>query len=125
MSTTTLIAIAAVVILFYLYKKWTSGISPEEFRQKLNEEPGTIIDVRTPGEFNSGHLKRTDLNIDVSSNDFEKRLEKLNTNNTYYLYCRSGSRSARAAKIMERNGFQEVYNIGSFQRLVKAGFQRT
>ncbi|HNF87496.1 MAG TPA: rhodanese-like domain-containing protein, partial [bacterium] len=67
-------------------------------------------DVRTAGEFSAGHLKEAVL-LDFMKPEFESELEKLDKSATYYVYCRSGNRSAKAALLMNQKGFQSVYNV--------------
>ncbi|GAA5522838.1 rhodanese-like domain-containing protein [Aliifodinibius salicampi] len=98
-------------------------ISSEEFEQKYSEVPGIVIDVRTQDEYDEGHLAVTDRHHDLLNGDFEARLDSLDKNKTYYLYCRSGNRSGQAAKLMIENGFENVYNIGGFEDLVAAGLE--
>jgi len=99
-------------------------MDPNEFREKVKDNPGVIIDVRTSKEYSKGHLKKTDYNLDVMSGEFQRKLNSLDKNETYYLYCRSGNRSGKAASIMKQNGFNDVYNIGAFPALVRAGFEK-
>ena len=54
-----------------------------------------IIDVRTAAEFENRHLQNA-INIDYLSYDFWDRLEILDTDRNYYIYCLSGRRSIRA-----------------------------
>ncbi|MCU0390255.1 MAG: rhodanese-like domain-containing protein [Thermoflexibacter sp.] len=42
---------------------------------------------------------------------------------TYYLYCRSGARSGKAAEMLEQAGFSKVFNVGGFEELANAGFE--
>lgn len=120
-----ILLIAAGLALFYFQKTRSSGntLKPETFKEKVEEVPGIVIDVRTPKEFSAGHLKLADHNYDLLSGEFEQKLENLDKNKTYYLYCRTGNRSGKAAGIMKSNGFENVYNVGGYQRLVDAGFQ--
>jgi len=69
-----------------------------------------IIDVRTPEEYAEGHLENA-VNIDFNADDFEDRINELDKDKTYLIYCRSGVRSAGARDVMEELGFSEVYNI--------------
>jgi rhodanese-related sulfurtransferase len=80
---------------------------------------GIVIDVRTPAEYQSARLKDAQ-NIDISSPDFSKRVSALEGTEVYYLYCRSGARSQKAAEIMSRAGFR-AFNIGGLQALESAG----
>jgi len=69
-----------------------------------------IIDVRTPDEFNMGHLENA-INIDFYSDTFEQNIDKLDKDKTYLIYCRSGKRSGKSHVIMEGLNFSEVYNM--------------
>lgn len=64
----------------------------------------TVLDVRTPAEFNSGHLDKA-INIDIKSDQFESKAEQLDKSKTVLIYCLAGSRSASAAKILRKKGF--------------------
>jgi rhodanese-related sulfurtransferase len=68
-----------------------------------------IIDVRTAGEFNEGHITNA-INIDVESMRFDAEIAALDKNVTYALYCRSGNRSSIAAGKMSDAGFTSILN---------------
>ena len=86
------------------------------------QSPGTvIIDVRTPEEFASGHVKGA-LNIPVESADFAAQVSALDPATTYAIYCRSGNRSAVATAEMGSMGFAHLYDLdGGFVDLEAAG----
>ena len=69
-----------------------------------------LVDVRTPKEFNAGHLENS-LNIDWLGDSFIEEFEKINKDKTIYLYCRSGRRSADATKYLDSLGYKDVYNL--------------
>ena len=102
-------------------------LSPDEFRARLAEPVparagnAVVLDVRTPAEYAHGHLRGARL-VDALSPDFAREVEKLDRDRPYFLYCRSGNRSGRAARVMRDLGFQEVYNVGGFDDLARAGF---
>jgi len=75
-----------------------------------------ILDVRTKGEYQSGHL-RNSLNIPLDN--LQSNLKKLNKNRTIVTCCASGARSGAARRILKSNGFTEVHNGGSWQSLKK------
>ncbi len=75
-----------------------------------------IVDVRTKGEFQSGHL-RNSINIPVAN--LPQNLKKLNKNKPVITCCASGARSASARRILKSNGFEHVYNGGSWYGLRK------
>ena len=69
-----------------------------------------IIDVRTPEEFEEGHIQGA-LNINVKSEDFVSEIEKLSKSDTLLVYCRSGRRSLYATQVMVSFGFQKIYDL--------------
>ena len=80
-----------------------------------------IIDVRTAGEFNEGHITNA-INIDVQSSSFDSDIAALDKNATYALYCRSGNRSGIAAGKMSDAGFTSILNAQvGFVDLVASG----
>lgn len=85
-------------------------ISVDEFEKKLTESDIQIVDVRTPEEFEQGHIKGA-KNININGGDFEAQLNQLDKNKTVLVYCLSGGRSSSAAGIMEDKGFKAVYNM--------------
>lgn len=91
--------------------------------EQLADKPGIVIDVRTPDEYRSGHLKIANFNYDLLSGEFEGKLSELDKDTTYYLYCRSGNRSGKAAELMRQHGFTDVHNLGGFQALVDKGLE--
>lgn len=78
-----------------------------------------IIDVRTPEEYASGHLEGAHL-LDLNSGEFAATFTSLDPEAEYYVYCRSGNRSAQAISMMESEGFTNVTNLGSVGDASKA-----
>lgn len=81
----------------------------EEFKGELEKTNGILIDVRTAGEFASGTVSGA-KNIDVMSPNFKSAINKLDKNREYFLFCRSGNRSAQACDLMSKEGFK-VHNL--------------
>lgn len=128
MLKTVLIILAVAIMGFVLFQSKSSGSDPdridvETFKMKYQEDKGVVIDVRTAGEHKSGHLAITDHNYDVTNGQFQSKLADLDKEETYYLYCRSGSRSNNALQMMKKNGFKKVYNIGGYSALARAGLE--
>lgn len=71
-----------------------------------------LLDVRTAEEYSSGNIPNS-INIDVLSPDFKSKIELLDKNKEYLVYCRSGNRSLIASSIMATNGFIKVYNLNN------------
>jgi len=81
---------------------------------ELVKNGAQIIDVRTPGEFNGGHIKNA-KNIPLQS--LGNNLSKINKNKPVITCCASGARSAAAKNILQNSGFTEVYNGGGWHSL--------
>ena len=69
-----------------------------------------IIDVSTPREYEDLHLEGA-INVSILSWFFKARLDIMDRNKTYIVYCKVGARSKAAKKLMELLGFQNIYNI--------------
>jgi phage shock protein E len=85
--------------------------------------PGApVLDVRTPAEFSGGHLQGA-LNVDVMAPDFPEQVDALglDAEAPIYLYCRSGNRSGKAARILRERGYHRAFNVGGLDELVGEG----
>ncbi len=76
----------------------------------LVERGYQVIDVRTPEEFEAGHIEGA-LNINVKAAEFVDEIQKLSKTDTLLVYCRSGRRSAYAAQVMVSFGFRKIYDL--------------
>ncbi|MCU0382535.1 MAG: rhodanese-like domain-containing protein [Cyclobacteriaceae bacterium] len=95
--------------LFSFGSKAYEGLQAETFKQKLKETKGILVDVRTAAEFKSGSITGA-RNIDVMSPSFLTQFAGLDKAKTYFIYCRSGARSAQACTMLSKQGFK-VYNL--------------
>ncbi|MFD2571662.1 thioredoxin [Spirosoma soli] len=87
------------------------SLAPDAFATQLQQQPtAQLLDVRTPGEFNGGHLIGA-KNIDFRDAAFGQNLARLDKAKPVYVYCLSGGRSAEAAKLMREQGFTNVYEL--------------
>lgn len=85
-------------------------LTPLEFKQKVECGNIQLIDVRTPKEFNSGHIKGA-KNIDFFSGHFNTEFNKLDKKSPVYVYCRSGSRSRQTAKKLANMEFTSIFDL--------------
>ena len=75
------------------------------------DENSVILDVRTEDECNNGVIPNS-INIDIYlGQEFIEQLETLDKTKNYYVYCRSGARSANACEAMNTLGFENAYNL--------------
>lgn len=70
----------------------------------------TLIDCRKPTEVALLRLPRG-VNVDYLAYDFWDKISQLPKDGTYFVYCNSGRRSARACTLMKNGGFRSVYNL--------------
>jgi len=96
-------------------------MKPEEFEKVAAREGVVILDVRTPAEFKTRHLKGAVL-LSVQSPKFDEQAKALDKTKTYAIYCAMGPRSTRACAAMEKAGFTSLYNLeGGILAWEKAG----
>lgn len=84
---------------------------PAVDHRALVRDGATLVDVRTDDEFRAGHVHGA-RNIPV--HEIEQRLSEIPKDRTVVLYCRSGARSASAASVLQRKGY-DVVDIGPMQ----------
>ena len=87
-----------------------TNLNVNDFASKIKDSSVTLVDVRTPAEFTSGHIAGA-TNIDFESGTFASDIQKLDKTKTYAVYCRSGNRSGQATALMAKDGFTSVYNL--------------
>jgi rhodanese-related sulfurtransferase len=91
-----------------IQKRVVSLISPEDLN---NLKDIQLIDVRTPEEFDEGHLNNA-MNIDYYDDNFMNDMSsKLDKSKPIYIYCKSGGRSGKASKKLKQQGFIKVYDL--------------
>lgn len=84
--------------------------------QEVISNGAVILDVRTKGEYQSGHLRKS---INIPIDNLPQNIKKLDKNKPIITCCASGARSAAARRLLKSNGFEQVYNGGSWNSLKK------
>ena len=85
-------------------------IKPEKLLQLLQKKEVTLIDVREPIEYHTGYIEHAH-NIPLSSINKIKVKSLTNKDKKIVVYCKSGSRSLEAAKILIKNSEHDVWNL--------------
>src|SRR5882672_9326431 len=80
-------------------------VGVDEFEKLWKEKRGTVLDVRTAKEFESGHIPGA-LNIDLNAPNFDKKVADLDKSQTYLVHCAAGVRSVRACEKMSKLDFK-------------------
>lgn len=91
----------------------TSGnndVTVTEAQEMIKSDKVVIIDVRTPEEYEKGHLENATL-INFFDEDFDQKIAELPKDQEYIVYCHSGNRSGKAVKKMEAAGFTNAHNM--------------
>lgn len=90
-----------------------SSTSNEELT-KLIQEGAMLVDVRSPGEFSTGSAKGA---VNIPLDNVGNSLNKFKNKSHIIVFCRSGNRSGQAKSILERNGFTNVTNGGTWDQV--------
>lgn len=113
----TIIVLLGAIIAFSLYnyfqqKKILKTLTEEEFRAGYRK--AQLIDVREQKEFEGGHILGA-RNIPMSQ--LKMRMKEIRPDKPVYLYCQSGMRSGRAAQMLYRKGYRQLYHLqGGFKK---------
>nr|BCJ78215.1 hypothetical protein [Niallia circulans] len=114
MDTSLLIGgIVFVLAAWFLYTrvapvKGLRTLSEADFRKDLQQSRGLLLDVREPHEYKSGHIPGA-KNIPLSR--LSRTLSDIPKDRDLFLYCRSGMRSAQAAKLLMRGGYGKLAHL--------------
>lgn len=86
-------------------------LDPSEFEKQVTTPSVQILDVRTAGEYQGGHIKNA-LQADWNNkSQFADRTQYLDKSKPVYVYCLSGGRSASAASWLRKNGYSNVFEL--------------
>ena len=108
--------VALFTLLFGACQPATDGMSVvpvDEFAQFITQPDVQLLDVRTPEEFEAGHIEGA-IMIDYRTDPdgfLAKAEAQLQKDKPVALYCRSGKRSHSAAELMHKAGFQQLVEL--------------
>ena len=118
MDTIYVLLILIVATLAYIGFNWfqqrkiLKTLTEEQFREGYRK--AQLIDVREPNEYEAGHILGA-RNIPLSQ--LKMRMKELRPDKPVYLYCQSGSRSARAAQFLYKKGYKDLSHLqGGFKK---------
>jgi len=88
----------------------------------LEDNPGVLLDLRTPEEISKGFLKNASF-INFYDENFLEKASWIKKNQPIYVYCHAGGRSSKAAEMLIELGFREVYNlVGGYSKWLEDGY---
>ena len=113
MNWITVLIVAVVITVFFMVK--SAGQIPVKEAQAHWQKGALLIDVRTPGEFNSGHLAKA---VNIPLDDIETVLPQRvkDKSQVLLLHCASGMRSGVAQRKLKSLGYTNAVNLGSYNR---------
>nr|WP_235867510.1 rhodanese-like domain-containing protein [Priestia abyssalis] len=114
--TLALIILGAFIVysvgMYFYQRKILKTLTEEEFRAGYRK--AQIIDIREPNEYEGGHILGA-RNIPLTQ--FRMRMGEMRKDQPVYLYDQNGVRTGRAAQILRKNGYQELYQLkGGFKQ---------
>lgn len=111
MSYTNIILIAIIVVFFAMRMmpvKGIKNITTAELKNLLKEKNKQFIDVRTPAEYKSRHIKEF---VNMPVHHLPEKAAQLSKEKETIVICQSGMRSARASKQLKKMGFKNIINV--------------
>lgn len=116
--------IVCVLLMIFGFTKCTSqekikSITTTELKALLEKEEIQLLDVRSPEEIVQGSIKTAKFANYFDDDFFEQASKQIDKSKPVYLYCRSGNRSGKSAKIMQENGFDVVNVLGGYNQWKK------
>jgi hypothetical protein len=106
-----IVGVIVIILISLSFMGETTKLYGVEFIEKYaSTQNAVIVDVRTPGEYDDGHIDQA-INIDFENPSFTSEIKNLDTTKTYFVYCRSGSRSGQAISVMKSNGINNVLEL--------------
>ncbi len=99
-------------IIFSCSAQTKTSLSAEEFEKAIAAKDSVqVLDVRTPGEYRSGHIANALLADWNDPSEFDRRIPYVDKNKPVYVYCLAGGRSAAAADKMRKMGYTNVFEL--------------
>jgi rhodanese-related sulfurtransferase len=100
----------------------TQGLTPEAFDAQLKAHPDAqLLDVRTPEEYDAGHIKGAMQANIQKEQEFIRRAEALDPKKPVLVYCLSGGRSQAATNWLQQHGYNALQLDGGITAWKAAG----
>lgn len=108
-----LYVIIAVIVVWLIMRNMSTAkgvktISTDELKNELKTKNKSFIDVRTPGEYKSNHIREFK---NIPLNQLQGKVGNLSKDKGVVVICQSGMRSSQACKLLKKQGFDNVTNV--------------
>lgn len=108
-----LLIVAAVLLGVFALNR--ASLIPVQRAQQLLHQGALVVDVRSPAEFNSGHLQEA-VNLPLAELKEVVSRRAPDKSQVLLLHCLSGTRSGMAMRQLKGIGYSNVFNLGSYGR---------
>lgn len=95
-------------------KESIKTITTSELKVILQDDDVQLLDVRTPEEIEQGFIATAKFINYYEADFYEKSVQNLDKEKPVYIYCRSGNRSNKSAKILQENGYDVINVLGGY-----------
>lgn len=106
--------VALILPLFFVAnacnQKTPEDVTPAQAKELMGKEDVVVLDVRTPEEWDNGHIEGA-RHINFYDDNFKDEVAELPKDKEYVVYCYSGGRSAKAVHLMKEEGFKNLHNL--------------
>lgn len=109
----TILILGGLFVMFNFFSNLFAQGDNTQLQAAINEG-AYLVDVRTPGEFADGTAKGA---VNIPLDQVQNQIAKFKNKKHIVVFCRSGSRSSQAKAILEKNGFTNVINGGTWQNV--------
>jgi|JI10StandDraft_1071094.scaffolds.fasta_scaffold177518_2 rhodanese-related sulfurtransferase len=114
----TLLLVVGGIFIFSKPDEPGQTLSMQSIRSDIGTT-GQLIDVRTPEEYNAGHIDGA-VNLPLQSIE-SGTLPSVEKDEPIYLYCRSGNRSAQATLLLKQAGYTDIQDLGAMTSVQSLG----
>jgi len=104
-----------LALVLWLGYKWWNSRRVVALLPSLKKQGALFVDVRSAGEFASGNAPGT---VNIPLQELGKRLAEIPKSAPVVLCCASGTRSGMASMVLKKNGYTQVYNVGTWGKLL-------
>lgn len=113
------LSVGLLILAIYIKNRGNNShlrIDPQEAKRRLDKEKGIVLlDVRSQEEYIDSHIpKSISIPLSVLRQEASEKLPDKQI--TIFTYCRSGNRSRAAVKILLKQGYTNVFDLGGIVR---------
>jgi rhodanese-related sulfurtransferase len=104
-----------LALALWIGYKWWNSRRVVAMLPELRTNGALFVDVRSAAEYASGSAPGT---VNIPLPELGNRLREISKTAPVVLCCASGTRSAMASLVLKKNGYHQVYNIGTWSKLL-------